>query len=85
MIAATVVTVVRNIAQPLKKNILLFSEDFWGEQFDTFDNRCDVLRAAFCNSRDVFLERLRDFWVERLRDVFVWRGCVIFSLTHKGA
>ena len=24
------------------------------EQFDTFDNLCDVLRAAFCDSRDVF-------------------------------
>ena len=23
------------------------------EQIDTFDNQCDVLRAAFCNSRDV--------------------------------
>ena len=31
------------------------------------------------------VERLRDFWVERFCDVFVWRGCMIFSLTHKGA
>ena len=26
----------------------------WKELFDTFDNRCDVLRAAFCDSRNVF-------------------------------
>ena len=25
------------------------------EQFDTFENQCDVLRAAFCDSRYVFL------------------------------
>ena len=31
----------------------LLSPYFWKEQFDTFDNRCDVLRAAFCDSRDV--------------------------------
>ena len=65
--------------------------------FDTFDNRCDVLRAAFCDSQDVLLrgcmiflvERLRDFFVERLHDFVygevawfcVWRGCVIF-FTH---
>ena len=30
---------------------------FWKEQFDTFDSRCVVLRAAFCDSRDVFLGR----------------------------
>ena len=27
---------------------------FLKEQFDTFDNRCDVLRAAFCDSCNVF-------------------------------
>ena len=32
----------------------LLSQFFWKEQFDTFDNGCDVLRAAFCDSRDVF-------------------------------
>ena len=32
-----------------------FSKFFWKELFDTFDNICDVLRAAFCNSRDVFI------------------------------
>ena len=26
---------------------------FWKEQFDTFDNQCDVLRAAFCDSHNV--------------------------------
>ena len=32
----------------------LLSQFFWKEQFDTFDNGCDFLRAAFCDSRDVF-------------------------------
>ena len=36
----------------VKKNTF---SDFWKEQFDTFDNQCDVLRAAFCDSRDVSL------------------------------
>ena len=27
---------------------------FWKVQFDTFDSRCDFLRAAFCDSRNVF-------------------------------
>ena len=46
--------------QPLHKKILqpLFFlklyQYFWKQQFDTFDNQCDVLRAAFCDSRDVF-------------------------------
>ena len=43
-------------------------------QFDKFDIRCDVLRAAFCNSRDVFVERLHYFLAgERLHDFFVER------------
>ena len=35
----------------------LLSQYFWKVQlgtFDTFDNRCDVLGAAFCDSCDVF-------------------------------
>ena len=67
----------------------VLSQYFWKEQFDTFDNRCDVLRAAFCDSCDVFVERLHDlFLAERLHDSYcwefawfcVWRGCVIFVL-----
>ena len=34
--------------------------DFWKEQFDKFDTRCDVLRVEFCNSRNIFLETLQD-------------------------
>ena len=26
----------------------------WKEQFYTFDNQCDALRAAFCDSCDIF-------------------------------
>ena len=33
--------------------LFFFSERFWKEQFNKFDNRCDVLRAAFCDSRNV--------------------------------
>ena len=32
----------------------LITHYFWKEKFDTFDNQCDVLRAASCDSRDVF-------------------------------
>ena len=74
--AVTVVTVVRTIIQPLHKFFLqplfiffLQSHFFWKEQFDTFDNQCDVLRATFCNSRDVCVKRLSDFFL---------RGCVGF-------
>jgi nicotinic acetylcholine receptor alpha-3 len=45
-----IVTVVRR-----RKKIYIISQNFWIEQFDLFDNRCDVLRAAFCDSLDVFL------------------------------
>ena len=69
--------------QPLHKKSCYFFfvklfRYFWKEQFDTFDNRCDVLRAAFCDSRNVLLrgcvilcvESLRGFLcVEKLRDV----------------
>ena len=53
VIAVTVVTVVRKITQPQKK-----IQYFCKEQFDTFDNRCDVLRAAFCDSCDVLPSRI---------------------------
>ena len=33
----------------------LISQYFWKKQFDLFDNQCNVLRAAFCDSRGVFL------------------------------
>ena len=41
--------------------VKILSQYFWKEQFNTFDNLCDVLRAAFCDSCNVF----------------VWRGCMI--------
>ena len=60
--AVTVVKEVRKITQPLnKKSRNLFfqlSQYFWKVQFDTFDtfdNQCDVLCAAFCDSRNVFM------------------------------
>ena len=34
----------------------LISQYFLKEQFDTFDNRCDALRAAFCDSCDVCVQ-----------------------------
>ena len=50
VIPVTTVTTVTS-----QKNIyLFFSEHFWKEQFDTFDNRCDDLSAAFCDSRNVY-------------------------------
>ena len=33
-------------------SLLLFPRFFFNEQFHTFDTPCDVLRAAFCNSRN---------------------------------
>ena len=50
--AVTVVPVVKK-SPTSQKNNFFFSEHFWKKQFDTFDNRCDVFRAAFCDSRDV--------------------------------
>ena len=35
-------------------NFFLLNHYFWKEQFDTFDMRYDVLRAAFCDSHNVF-------------------------------
>ena len=35
--------------------LLQFFQYFYKEQFDTFDNRCEVLRPVFCNSRGFFL------------------------------
>ena len=61
--AVTVVTVVKKITQPLDKKahatsrqfffFYLLSQHFFKLQFYTFDTRCDVLRAAFCDSRNV--------------------------------
>ena len=50
--------------------IFLLSHYFWKEQIVTFDNQCDVLRAAFWDSCDVFFGQ-RGFvilFVESLRD-----------------
>jgi hypothetical protein len=68
--AVTAVTVMRKIAQPIKIKyfFLLFSEHFWKEQFDKFDNLYNFLRAAFCDSLGVF-------W---------WRGCMIFLVERLG-
>ena len=50
----------------------LLSQYFWKEQFVTHDNRCDFLRAAFCDSRDIFnndvlkLLYKQPFWEDRL-------------------
>ena len=38
----------------------LLSQYFWKEQLDTFDNQCDVLRAAFCDSRDVYTSHTKE-------------------------
>ena len=89
--AVTEVTVVTKIAQPLKKKKNLFSEHFWKEQFDTFDNRSDVLRAAFCYSRNVFHLLTHSgcmiyvsgrcvIFLRRGCITFLWTGCVIFLL-----
>ena len=68
----TTVTAVTSVKKRRKKSLL--SQYFWKEQFDTFDNRCDILRAAFCHSRDVFL-RLHDF-----SHSLPHSGCMIFFL-----
>ena len=45
-----------------------FSQYFLEDHLDTFDNRCDVLEAAFCDSPNVFVEILSVFCVKRLLD-----------------
>ena len=58
--AVTIVTVMKTIMQPFHKKsrnlsfFFLLSQYFWKEQFVTHDNRCDFLRAASCDSRDIF-------------------------------
>ena len=53
----------KHVTSPHKKIMqFFFSKYFWKVQFDPIDNQCDVIRAAFCDSRYVFL----------------WRGCMIF-------
>ena len=66
---------------------LLFSQYFWKKQFDTFDNQCEVLGAALCNSCNVsqslthsgcmsyFSGGCMIFFAERLHDFFVERLC----------
>jgi len=34
----------------------ILAQYFWKKQFDTFDNQCDVHKAAFCDSRYVFMK-----------------------------
>ena len=65
MTAVTVVKVVRKIKKTLNKNIkeppfFIFSVLLESAIF-AFDNQCDVPRALFCNSRNVFEKRLHDF------------------------
>ena len=63
----TTVTAVTTVLLSLKKSLAQY---FLKDQFDTSDNRCDVLRAAFCDSGYVFcgevaclvlVDRLHDF------------------------
>ena len=68
-------------------------EIFWKEQFDTFENRCNVLRAAFCDFRDVsyslthsinlhdlFFRRSHDFFCEQVAWFFCWEIASFFSV-----
>ena len=82
--AVTVVTLVRkqHLTSSHKKItqlfcLLLFSKYFWKVQLDPFDNRCNVLRAAFCDSPNVFAESLHAFFVCRGCVLFLWRGWMI--------
>ena len=34
----------------------ILAQYFWKEQFDTFDNQCDVHKAGFCDSHSVFMK-----------------------------
>ena len=54
MIVLTTVTIITDVTTIEIKKLL--SQYFWKEKFDIFDNRCDVLRAAFCDSRDVNIQ-----------------------------
>ena len=65
----TAVTTVTTENKQICFNLFIYFLRFLEEQLDTFDNRCDVLLAAFCNSRDVFVRRgCMIFGVKRLRD-----------------
>ena len=57
MIFLTIVTLVTTVKKYLVYSFIfyLLSQYFWKKQFDTFDNTCDVLRAAFYDSCDVFV------------------------------
>ena len=54
MIVFTTVTTVTAVTTVKKIKKSFLSQYFLEEQFDTFDNRCDVLKTAFCDSRNVF-------------------------------
>ena len=101
--AVTIVTVMRKITKTLnQKNhstsqqisnlFLSLFQHFLKEQFNTFDNRCDVLRAASPMLRDCVIlcvERVCGFFCEeclhdfshtlRLHDLFLWRLRNIFA------
>ena len=66
MIVLTTVTTVKNVKK--KKKSFLF-QYFWKEQLDTIDKRCDVLRAAFCDSCDVSVPQ---FELSRLITTYVF-------------
>ena len=53
--AVTTLTNVTTVNKPFFLLLFTFSVFLWKEQFDTFDNECDYLRAAFCDSCYVFL------------------------------
>ena len=53
IVTVLLVSLVKEEKKKKKIYIYLLSQYFWTEQFDLFDKRCDVLRAAFCDSRDV--------------------------------
>ena len=61
MIFLTTVTTVTAVT-----TVFLFSHYFWKEQLDTFDNRCDVLGAAF-----LCVKRLGDFLCQEVTQFFV--------------
>ena len=60
--------------QIIKKKNNYFFQYFWKEQFDTFDNHGDVLRAAFCDSRNVFSLSVYDAHNIPLDSKMVWNG-----------
>ena len=48
--------------------VLAITAPYSKKQFYTFDNSCDALRAAFCDSRNVLWRGCMIFFVESLHD-----------------